>query len=67
MGTRLLDAPCKLEPATPLCLQAGVDGAKLPDKFLIQKTNGSEPPLGILLERDIDLESSLIDKRKVMP
>ncbi|KAK9827173.1 hypothetical protein WJX74_009221 [Apatococcus lobatus] len=47
--------------------KAGVDGTKLPDKFLIQKTNGSEPPLGILLERDIDVESSLLDKRKLEP
>ena len=48
-------------------LQAGVDGQQqLPDKFLIQRTSTTEPPLGILLERDIDVESSLLDRRKVL-
>ena len=47
-------------------LQAGVDGRQqLPDKFLIQRSSTTEPPLGILLERDIEVESSLLDKRKV--
>lgn len=50
-----------------LRIQAGVDGKQqLPDKFLIQKASTTEPPLGILLERDIDVESSLLDKRKVL-